>query len=124
MRLTMSITPRASTGCVSLLSFIPLSILFFYLGWQCYLRLTTRERAQALLEAARIKDIASELELLMGRREEVYWEHVPEKVRALAVRRADVPGVGQGAIEEEEVDTRRPGSASRASGTRRHKRRR
>ena len=61
-----------------------------------------REHAQALLEAARIKDIESELELLMGWREEVYWEYVPEKVRALAVQRADVPGVGQGAIEKQE----------------------
>lgn len=29
-----------------------------------------------------------ELELVQGRREEVYWERVPEKVRRQAVRRA------------------------------------
>ena len=68
----------------------------------------------------------------MGRREEVYWENVPEKVRALAVQRAhaqahrerDVPGVRQGAIGDEDEDTLRPGGASRASGTGRRKRRR
>jgi hypothetical protein len=89
------------------------------------LRLTTREHAQALLEAAQSKqELELELELLMGRREEVYWENVPEKVRALAVQRADVPGVGQGTTGDDDDDTRRPGGASRASGTRRHKRRR
>ena len=104
--------------------------------WQCYLRLTTPEHAQALLEAARSKQGASvhelemELELLEGRREEMYWENVPEKVRALAVQRAhaqvyqtrrNVPGVGQDPIGDEEEDT---GGASHASGTRRRKRRR
>jgi hypothetical protein len=76
------------------------------------LRLTTPVHAQALLEAARSKHGASvqepelelKLELLMGRREEVYWENVPEKVRALAVQRADVPGIGQGTIEEDDDD--------------------
>jgi hypothetical protein len=113
---------------VSLLSLNPL-----YLRWQCYLRLTTHEHDQALLpvEATRsnhgtsVQNPELELEFLMGQRQEVYcqWENVPEKVRVLAVQRADVPSVGQGAIEDDDDDTRRPGS-SRASETRRHKRRR
>ena len=47
-----------------------------------YMRLTTPEHAQALLEAARSKQGAEELELelLEERREEMYWENVPEKV--------------------------------------------
>ena len=115
------------------------SKISFY--WQCYLRLTTSEHAQALLEASQSNDGASaqelELELLMGRREEVYWENVPEKVRALAVQRArarvhqtrtgerDVPGVGKGAIgDDDDDDTQRQGGASSASGTGRRKRRR
>ncbi|KAH9035175.1 hypothetical protein EDB83DRAFT_1778384 [Lactarius deliciosus] len=104
----------------------------------CYLRLKTREHAQALLEAARSDhDVSAqepELELLKGRREEMYWENVPEKVRALAVQRAhaqvhqtrrggrDAPGLGQGANGDEE-DTQGPGSASHAGGTRRKRRR-
>lgn len=61
----------------------------------------------------------------------MYWENVPEKVRALAVKRAyaqvhqtrrDVPDAGQDANgNDNEEDT---GSASYASGTRRRKRRR
>ncbi|KAI9457941.1 hypothetical protein BJY52DRAFT_1120025, partial [Lactarius psammicola] len=101
----------------------------------CYLRLTTREHAQVLLEAARsehgtsVQELEPELELLEGRREEMYWENVPEKVRALAVQRAlhqtrkgerDVPGVGQGANGDEEEG---PGGAGHASGTRRKRRR-
>ncbi|KAH9056352.1 hypothetical protein EDB87DRAFT_1237548 [Lactarius vividus] len=98
----------------------------------CYLRLKTREHAQALLEAARSDGDVSvqelELELLEGRREEMYWENVPVKVRAMAVQRAhaqvhqtrrgerDVPGVGPGANGEEE-------DSLSARGTR-HKRRR
>jgi hypothetical protein len=85
-----------------------------------------------LLEAAWSKQGADELELelLEGRREEMYWENVPEKVRALAVQRAyaqvhqtrtDVPGLRQNANGDGEEDT---GSASHASGTRRRKRRR
>ena len=56
---------------------------------QCYVRRTTPEHAQALLEAARSKQGAEELELelLEERREEMYWENVPEKVRALSVQR-------------------------------------
>ena len=77
-----------------------------------------------------------ELELLTGRREEVYWENVPEKVRALAVQRAhaqvhqtrrgesDVPSVGQGAVGDGDDDTLLTSGANRGSGTRRHKRRR
>ena len=104
--------------------------------WKCYLRLTTPEHAQALLEAARsnqtvnVQELDFDLELLMGRREEMYWENVPEKVRSLAVQRAhaqvhqtrrDVPGGGQDLIGDEDDDTR---GVSNASGTRRRKRRR
>jgi len=100
------------------------------------LRLTTREHAQALLEAARGASVQElELELLKGRREEMYWENVPEKVRALAVQRAhaqvhqtrrgerDVPGVGHSANGDEEEDTLGLGGANHASGTRRKRRR-
>ncbi|KAH8977536.1 hypothetical protein EDB92DRAFT_2119881, partial [Lactarius akahatsu] len=104
----------------------------------CHLRLKTHEHAQALLEAAHSDHEVSvqepELELLKGRREEMYWENVPEKVRALAVQRAhaqvhqtrrgerDAPGLGQGANGDEE-DTQGPGSACHVGGTRRKRRR-
>ncbi|KAI9462034.1 hypothetical protein F5148DRAFT_236214 [Russula earlei] len=56
----------------------------------CYLRLTTREHALSLLRrfegGANGEEIV--LELLEGRREEMYWQDVPDKVRALAVQRA------------------------------------
>jgi hypothetical protein len=62
---------------------------------QCYLRLTTREHALSLLERFKLKCGKGDreedkivLELLDGRREEMYWEGVPDKVRALAVQRA------------------------------------
>jgi hypothetical protein len=62
---------------------------------QCYLRLTTREHSLSLLKRFKLecgKDDREEdkivLELLDGRREEMYWEGVPDKVRALAVQRA------------------------------------
>ncbi|KAF8489477.1 hypothetical protein F5888DRAFT_1746467 [Russula emetica] len=62
---------------------------------QCYLRLTTREHALSLLKRFKLKcgkgDMEEDkimLELLDGRREEMYWEGVPDKVRALAVQRA------------------------------------
>lgn len=87
-----------------------------------------------LLEASRSKQGASgqemviALELLEGRREEVYWENVPEKVRALAVQRAhaqiqqtcrdNVPGLGPDANADDVEDT------GHAGGTRRRKRRR
>ncbi|KAH9983047.1 hypothetical protein BJV74DRAFT_797603 [Russula compacta] len=65
----------------------------------CYLRLTTPQHALSLLnrfggaESARVADGEEEeegivLELLDGRREEMYWSCVPDKVRALAVQRA------------------------------------
>lgn len=62
---------------------------------QCYLRLTTRDHALSLLKQFKFKcrkgDAEEDkimLELLDGRREEMYWEGVPDKVRALAVQRA------------------------------------
>jgi hypothetical protein len=62
---------------------------------QCYLRLTTREHALSLLKLFKLKCGKGDreedkiiLELLDGRREEMYWEGVPDKVRALAVQRA------------------------------------
>ena len=86
----------------------------------------TPEYAQEFLEASQNTELGLELELLEGRREEVYWENVPEKVRALAVQRAharkDPPGVEQDAnLDDVGEDT---ASASRASGTRMRKRRR
>ena len=64
---------------------------------QCYLRLTTREYALSLLK--RFEQRAGEeivLELLDGRREEMYWECVPDKVRALAVQRSQAHQTRQG----------------------------
>ena len=90
------------------------------------MRLTTPERAQELLDASRSEQGASgqELELLEGRREEVYWENVPEKVRAQAVQRAlarkDVSDIDANGDDVEENTV----GASHASGTRKHKRRR
>ena len=88
--------------------------------WQCYLRLMTPEYAQELLGASRDTESGLELELLEGRREEVYWENVPEKVRALAVQRAHARGRDTNAddVEEDAFGT------SHASGTRGRKRRR
>lgn len=61
----------------------------------CYLRLTTREHALLLLKRFKLEwgkgdreEDKIMLELLDGRREEMYWEGVPDKVRALAVQRA------------------------------------
>ena len=118
----MLTTLKASIACVSLIGrCLPDSH-----RWQCYLRLMTPEYAQELLEASQNTELGLELELLEGRREEVYWENVPEKVRALAVQRAharkDPPGVEQDAnLDDVGEDT---ASASRASGTRMRKRRR
>jgi hypothetical protein len=57
--------------------------------------LTTREHALSLLKRFKLKCGKGDgeedkimLELLDGRREEMYWDGVPEKVRALAVQRA------------------------------------
>ena len=90
------------------------------------MRLTAPKYAHELLEASRDTELDLESELLEGRREEVHWQNMPEKVRALAVQRAharkDVPGVGRGVnaddVEEDTVNGRH------VSGTRRHKRRR
>jgi len=68
----------------------------------CYLRLTTREHALSLLK--RFQGSATGegivLELLDGRREEMYWESLPDKVRALALQRAQArkPQPGQGDV--------------------------
>jgi hypothetical protein len=65
---------------------------------QCYLRLTTREHALLLLKRFEKKQGTGEavaLELLDGRREEMYWECVPDKVRALAVQRAQAHSARQ-----------------------------
>jgi len=68
----------------------------------CYLRLTTREHALSLLErfngSATGEGIV--LELLNGRREEMYWESLPDKVRALALQRAQAqkPQRGEGDV--------------------------
>jgi len=74
-----------------------LSVLIMANFGQCYLRLTTREHALSLLKRFKLKRRDGEgdggedkivLELLDGRRDEMYWEGVPDKVRALAVQRA------------------------------------
>ena len=93
---------------------------------QCYLRLTTREHALLLLKrfeqgAGVGEEIA--LELLDGRREEMYWECVPEKVRTLAVQRSQAAhtsrlGHGDTAMR---VDVEDP---SREKGERKRRRRR
>jgi hypothetical protein len=52
----------------------------------------TQEHALSLLKRFKLKGDGEEdkivLQLLDGRREEMYWEGVPNKVRALAVLRA------------------------------------
>lgn len=52
----------------------------------------TQEHALSLLKRFKLKGDGEEdkivLQLLDGRREEMYWEGVPDKVRALAVQRA------------------------------------
>jgi len=57
---------------------------------QCYLRLTTREHALSLLRHFKGSTTGEGivLELLDGRREEMYWESLPDKVRTLALQRA------------------------------------
>ena len=57
--------------------------------------MTTREHALSLLKRFKLKCGKGDgeedkiiLELLDGRREEMYWEGVPDKVRTLAVQRA------------------------------------
>ncbi len=57
--------------------------------------MTTREHALSLLKRFKLECGKGDreedkivLELLDGRREEMYWEGVPDKVRALAVQRA------------------------------------
>ncbi|KAH9959221.1 hypothetical protein BC827DRAFT_1214899 [Russula dissimulans] len=68
----------------------------------CYLRLTTGEHALSLLK--RFQGSATGegivLELLDGRREEMYWESLPDKVRALALQRTQArkPQRGQGDV--------------------------
>jgi len=93
----------------------------------------TRDHALELLEAARSKrgkklEPEPELELLEGRREEMYWENVPEKVRALAAQRvlAQTHQMGSGA---KGVPGTRPGTngdkvEDTLGGSRRRKRRR
>ena len=90
------------------------------------MRLTAPEYAQELLEASRDTELDLELVLFEGRGEEVYWENMLEKVRALVVQRAharkDVPGVGRDVnAEDVEEDTV---NGSHVSGTQRYKRRR
>ena len=92
-----------------------ISSVFFLIwgfGTQCYLRLTTREHALSLLRRFEERvgeggeESAMTLELLEERREEVYWQNVPEKVRALAIQRAQAHetqpgGVGPHADDED-----------------------
>jgi hypothetical protein len=78
---------------------------------QCYMRLTTREHALSLLERFKLKCGKGDgeedkivLELLNGRREEVYWEGVPDKVRALAVQRAQKAQRANGDLVQKDDD--------------------
>ena len=89
----------------------------------------SHEYVHTLLEAVRSQDGASvqelKLELLKGRREEMYWENVPENVRALAVQRTHaqvhqtrrgergLPGAGQGARGDSNVRPAVGGNFSR-----------
>ena len=89
---------------------------------QCYLRLTTREYALSLLK--RFEQRAGEeiaLELLDGRREEMYWECVPDKVRALAVQRSQAHQTRQGDGDDLRADDQ---DASRETRERKRRRRR
>lgn len=65
------------------------------------------------------------LELLDGRREEMYWECVPEKVRALAVQRSQAQAADEGRQGDGDaavrVDVEDP---SRENGVRKRRRRR
>lgn len=63
------------------------------------------------------------LELLDGRREEVYWKGVPEKVRALAVQRSQAAHKGQrgDGVAAMRADVEDP---SRENGERKRRRRR
>ena len=82
---------------------------------QCYLRLTTREHALSLLKRFKLECGKGDreedkivLELLDGRREEMYWGAVPDKVRALAVQRAQKAQKAQRAngdpVQEDDQD--------------------
>lgn len=78
----------------------------------CYLRLTTREHALSLLKRFKLEYGKGDreedkivLELLDGRREEMYWEGVPDKVRALAVQRAQKAQRANGdPVQEDDQD--------------------
>jgi hypothetical protein len=79
---------------------------------QCYLRLTTREHALSLLKRFKLEYGKGDreedkivLELLDGRREEMYWEGVPDKVHALAVQRAQKAQRANGdPVQEDDQD--------------------
>nr|GAT44229.1 predicted protein [Mycena chlorophos] len=60
----------------------------------CHLRLTTPIHAQALVKHFADAEGGVRAEHVTGKREEMYWEKVPEKVRAQAVKRllGDVDG--------------------------------
>jgi hypothetical protein len=86
---------------------------------QCHLRLATREHALLLLQ--RFERCVGEereeitLELLDGRREEMYWECVPDKVRAHAVQRSQALEVRGDAVRtyDDEDPSREPGLRKR-----------
>ncbi|KAI0265883.1 hypothetical protein BC834DRAFT_824367 [Gloeopeniophorella convolvens] len=87
----------------------------------CYLRLTAPRHARELLARfgeAEQGEGAIALELLEGRREEVYWAQVPEKVRMLAVQRAQAQEAGNGG-EPAQADTEGGGDGRKR---RRHRR--
>ena len=90
-------TKGLDTVRLSLCSFLALCayVLQGLYREQCYLRSTTQEHALSLLKRFKLKRGKGDrevdtivLESLDGRREEMYWADVPDKVRALAVQRA------------------------------------
>ncbi|KAI0246534.1 hypothetical protein BJV78DRAFT_1253749 [Lactifluus subvellereus] len=93
----------------------------------CYLRLTSREHALSLLRrfeeraGERGEESAITLELLEERREEVYWQNVPEKVRALAMQRAQTHEAQPGGVGPHGDDEDSPMGAS---GRKKRRRRR
>jgi hypothetical protein len=70
------------------------------------------------------KEEAITLELLDGRREEMYWECVPDKVRALAVQRSQALEARQGQGDGGDDAMRADGdgeNASREAGARKRR---
>jgi len=88
-----------------------------------------QEHALSLLKRFRLKRGDGDreedkilLELLEGRREEMYWEGVPDKVRALAVQRAQQAHKTHGYVKDDQ-DNGSMGFGERKLPKKRQKRR-